>query len=105
MSLCNTRIIVEQINIKQHKFIWNDREFQTLSECTITSIKTHPYRNNNNLKILRKQRIFVLVTWENLRCTQIIFQEIKAREQINIQGDREFQALSEYIIAFEKRLF
>ena len=27
------------------------------------------------------------------------------RKQVNIQGDREFQALSEYIIAFLKRLF
>ncbi len=40
-----------------------------------------------------------------LHCTQSIFQQINASQYLNTQGDREFQALSEYIITFLKMYF
>jgi hypothetical protein len=51
--LCNTRIILQRINVRQYKFIWDNREFQALSECITTFIKTSFHRNNN-LKMLRR---------------------------------------------------
>ena len=36
---------------------------------------------------------------------QIFFQQIKERKLINIQDDREFEALSESIVAFSKKVF
>jgi hypothetical protein len=40
--------------------------------------------------------------WGCLHCTQNIFQQINASQDLNTQGDREFRALSEYIITFLK---
>ena len=40
-----------------------------------------------------------------LPTTQIFFQSMNARKQVNRRGDREFHALSESIIAFSKRSF
>jgi hypothetical protein len=37
-----------------------------------------------------------------LHCTQNIFQQLNVSQDLNTQGDREFQALSEYIITFLK---
>ena len=37
-----------------------------------------------------------------LHCTQSIFQQINVSQDLNTQGDREFRALSEYIITFLK---
>jgi hypothetical protein len=40
--------------------------------------------------------------WGCLHYTQNIFQQINASQDLNTQGDREFRALSEYIITFFK---
>ncbi len=54
---------------------------------------------------MRKEQIIESVgIWGRgfLHCTQSIFQKINASQDLNTKGDREFQALSEYIITFLK---
>ena len=43
--------------------------------------------------------------WGCLHCTRNIFQQINASQDLNTQSDREFQALSEYIITFLEGYF
>jgi len=54
---------------------------------------------------MRKKRKIEFVGiwgWGCLHCTQNIFQQINASQDLNTQGVREFLALSEYIITFLK---
>ncbi len=54
---------------------------------------------------MRKEQIIESVEiWGRgcLHCTESIFQQGNASQDLNTQGDREFQALSEYIITFLK---
>ena len=52
----------------------------------------------------KEQKMEFVGIWERgyLHCTQNIFQQINASQNLNTQGDREFRALSEYIITFLK---
>jgi hypothetical protein len=51
---------------------------------TFTFIITYLHSKYNLKKIVKIEKqiaaLFVLVNWENLRCTQIIFQKMNARE-------------------------
>ena len=46
---------------------------------------------------------FIVVSKECIHSIQITFKKVNARSHINIWDDKEFQALSKYIIAFLKR--
>ncbi len=50
--------------------------------------------------VLKKCRFVVLVKYGYIHYFQIIVQQINAMKWIDIYDDREFQALSEYIITF-----
>ncbi len=47
-------------------------------------------------------QIFGNCQFRCVHCTQIDFQLINARKEATIQVDREFQALSEYLLTFPK---
>ncbi len=49
----------------------DDREFEALSDCIITFVKVY-FHITYNLKKHKKQRIFALVNWGCLHCTQVI---------------------------------
>ena len=59
--------------------------------------------DKNFEKHMRKeQKMEFVEVWGCLHCIQNIFQQINASQDLNTQDDREFWALSEYIITFLK---
>jgi hypothetical protein len=99
--LRNARLLYQYINASHHRILLNNRAFDVLSDYIFFFLKNYS-QCNYSLKTAENQRILVLVSWGPIDCTQIIFQQINEMSWINIWHDREFQALSEYIIVFSK---
>ncbi len=54
-------------------------------------------RQNAGFLVFVKEVVFSVL--------KLFFKQINVRQQMNRQGDREFHALSEYIVTFSKRYF